>query len=63
MNMNRDQAKGKVKEALGDLTDDEKLKNEGKADQLVGDAKEVVQNVADKADKVIDDIKKAVHKD
>jgi uncharacterized protein YjbJ (UPF0337 family) len=63
MNMNRDQAKGKVKEAVGDLTDDEKLKNEGKADQLVGDAKEVVQNVADKADEVIDDIKKAVHKD
>ena len=63
MNMNRDQAKGKVKEAVGDLTDDEKLKNEGKADQLVGNAKEVVQNVADKADDVIDDIKKAVHKD
>ena len=63
MNMNRDQAKGKVKEAVGDLTDDEKLKNEGKADQLVGDAKEVVRNVADKADEVIDDIKKAVHKD
>ena len=63
MNMNRDQAKGKVKEAVGDLTDDEKLKNEGKADQLVGNAKEVVQNVADKADDVIDNIKKAVHKD
>jgi uncharacterized protein YjbJ (UPF0337 family) len=63
MNMNRDQAKGKLKEAVGDLTDDEKLKNEGKADQLVGDAKGVVQDVADKADEVIDDIKKAVHKD
>ena len=63
MSMNRDQAKGKVKEAVGDLTDDERLKNEGKADQLVGDAKEVVKNVADKADEVIDDIKKAVHKD
>jgi uncharacterized protein YjbJ (UPF0337 family) len=63
MNMNRDQAKGKLKEAVGDLTDDEKLKNEGKADQLVGDSKGVVQDVADKADEVIDDIKKAVHKD
>jgi uncharacterized protein YjbJ (UPF0337 family) len=63
MNMNRDQAKGKLKEAVGDLTDDEKLKNEGKADQIVGDAKGVVQDVADKADEVIDDIKKAVHKD
>lgn len=63
MNVNSDQAKGKLKEAVGALTDDEKLKNEGKADQLVGDAKEVVQDVADKADEVIDDIKKAVHKD
>lgn len=63
MNINSDQAKGKLKEAVGALTDDEKLKNEGKADQLVGDAKEVVQDVADKAGEVIDDIKRAVHKD
>lgn len=63
MNINSDQAKGKLKEAVGALTDDEKLKNEGKADQLVGDAKEVVQDVADKAGEVIADINKAVHKD
>lgn len=63
MNMNSDQAKGKLKEAAGILTDDEKLKNEGKADQMVGDAKNVVQGVADKAGEVIDDIKNAVIKD
>lgn len=63
MNMNSDQAKGKLKEAAGILTDDDKLKNEGKADQMVGDAKDVVQGVADKANEVIDDIKNAVHKD
>jgi uncharacterized protein YjbJ (UPF0337 family) len=62
MNMNSDQAKGKLKEAAGILTDDDKLKNEGKADQMAGDAKNVVQEVADKASEVIDDIKNAVSK-
>jgi len=62
MNMNGDQAKGKLKEAAGVLTDDEKLQNEGKADQMAGDAKNVVRDVADKAGEVIDDIKAAVHK-
>jgi uncharacterized protein YjbJ (UPF0337 family) len=63
MNMNSDQAKGKLKEAAGVLTDDDKLKNEGKTDQVVGDAKDVVQNVTDKAEEAIDGIKKAVHRD
>jgi uncharacterized protein YjbJ (UPF0337 family) len=59
--MNSDQAKGKLKEAAGILTDDDKLKTEGKTDQMVGDAKNVVKDVADKANEVIDDIKDAVH--
>jgi uncharacterized protein YjbJ (UPF0337 family) len=58
-----DQAKGKIKEAAGALTDDDKLKREGQADQLTGHAKEVVQDVADKAEEVIDDVKQALHKD
>lgn len=62
MNMNSDQAKGKLKEAAGILTEDDKLKNEGRADQIAGDAKNVVQDVADKAGEVIDDIKNAVIK-
>lgn len=62
MNMNSDQAKGKLKEAAGILTDDDKLKTEGKTDQMVGDAKNVVKDVADKANEVIDDIKDAVNK-
>ena len=37
---NVDDAKGKVKEAAGDLTDDESLKNEGKVDQATGKVKE-----------------------
>ena len=34
-----DQAKGKVKQAVGDLTGNDKLKAEGKIDETVGDAK------------------------
>jgi uncharacterized protein YjbJ (UPF0337 family) len=61
--MNSDQAKGKLKEAAGVLTDNQELEDEGKADQIAGDAKSIVDNVADKAGDVIDDIKKAVNKD
>ncbi len=63
MAMNNDQVEGKIKEAAGILTDDEKLQDEGKADQLAGDVKGVMHNVADKADEVIDDIKHAVEMD
>ncbi len=35
-----DQAKGKVKEKVGQATNDDSLKNEGKADQAEGKVKE-----------------------
>ena len=63
MDINSDQAKGRVKEAAGDLTGNDKLKNEGKADQAVGDAKKVVSDLADKAEELVDKAKDAVHKD
>lgn len=63
MNINRDQVEGKIKEAAGALTGDVKLEDEGKADQLAGDAKSVVQDVADKAAGVIDDVKDAIAND
>ena len=43
-----DEAKGRAKEAAGDLTDDDSLKNEGKVDKAVGKVKEKVDEVADK---------------
>ena len=43
-----DEAKGRAKEAAGDLTDDDDLKREGKVDQAVGKVKEKVDEVADK---------------
>jgi uncharacterized protein YjbJ (UPF0337 family) len=43
-----DEAKGKAKEAVGDVTGDENLKNEGRVDRRKGKVKDAVDNVADK---------------
>jgi uncharacterized protein YjbJ (UPF0337 family) len=45
---NIDEAKGRAKEAAGDLTDDDKLKREGKVDRAVSSVKEKADDVADK---------------
>jgi uncharacterized protein YjbJ (UPF0337 family) len=45
---NKDDAKGRVKEAAGDLTGDDEMKREGKLDQATGRAKDGVEKVADK---------------
>jgi uncharacterized protein YjbJ (UPF0337 family) len=42
-----DEAKGRVKEAAGSLTDDQELKNEGKADQVASSVKEKVEHAVD----------------
>ncbi|MGI8755827.1 MAG: CsbD family protein [Acidimicrobiales bacterium] len=53
---NMDDAKGKIKEAAGDLTDDKDLQREGKVDQATGGVKDKVGDAADK-------VKDALHKD
>lgn len=50
-----DVAKGRIKEAAGVLTGNDKLRAEGKADQTVGEVKHV-------ADKAVDKVKQAVKK-
>ena len=45
---NKDDAKGRAKEAAGDLTGDRDLQREGKVDQAGGKAKEGVEKVTDK---------------
>ena len=50
-----DVAKGRIKEAAGVLTGNDKLRAEGKADQTVGEVKQV-------ADKTVDKVKEAVKK-
>ncbi|HRA84570.1 MAG TPA: CsbD family protein [Ilumatobacteraceae bacterium] len=54
---NKDQLKGKVKQAVGDLTDNEDLKKEGKADQKAGEVKEFLEGVKDKAEDLVDELK------
>jgi len=53
---NMDDAKGRAKEAAGDLTDNDDLKREGKADRVEGKVKDAVDTARDKigalADKV-----------
>ena len=45
---NTDDAKGRVKEAAGDLTGDDRLKQEGKVDQGAGKVKDGVEKITDK---------------
>jgi uncharacterized protein YjbJ (UPF0337 family) len=46
---NTDDVKGRVKEAVGDLTSNKDLQREGKADQTSGNAKDKIDDLADKA--------------
>jgi uncharacterized protein YjbJ (UPF0337 family) len=56
MGANMDDMKGRMKEAAGDLTDDDEMKREGKTDQLGAEVK-------DKANKVVDKAKDMVNRD
>ncbi len=51
----KDEAKGRVKEAAGSLTGDDSLKDEGKVDRASGTVKD---KVGDAADKVKDTIRR-----
>ncbi len=48
-----DVVKGRIKEAAGALTGNEKLRVEGRTDQTVGKAKQAVQKAADKVKKAV----------
>jgi uncharacterized protein YjbJ (UPF0337 family) len=50
-----DEVKGRIKEAAGALTGNDKLREEGKLDQAVGEVKQV-------AEKAVDKVKQAVKK-
>ena len=44
-----DQIKGRAKEAVGAVTNNKRLKNEGRKDQAVGKLKKAVERMIDKA--------------
>ena len=48
-----DKAKGRIKEAAGDLTGDQQLKDEGKVDRASGKVKKGVNDAADKVKDVV----------
>ena len=52
---NTDDAKGRIKEAAGDLTNDQDLKNEGKVDRASG-------SIKDKVGDAVDAVKDKLHK-
>ncbi len=56
---NLDQAKGRVKQAGGDLTGNDKLKNEGKVDETTGKVKSAVGHAQEKVGAAIDSLGKA----
>jgi uncharacterized protein YjbJ (UPF0337 family) len=51
-----DVVKGRIKEAAGALTGNDKLREEGKTDQVVGKAKQAAQKVVDKVKKAVDKV-------
>jgi uncharacterized protein YjbJ (UPF0337 family) len=54
-----DQAKGKVKQAVGDLTGNDKLKAKGKVDEAVGGAKTAIGGAEKKVAAAIASVDKA----
>jgi uncharacterized protein YjbJ (UPF0337 family) len=50
-----DQAKGRVKQAAGDLTDNEDLKREGKVDEAAGSLKGKLDAAKDWVEDKVDD--------
>jgi uncharacterized protein YjbJ (UPF0337 family) len=64
MGQHIDEAKGRTKQAAGDLTDDEKLKREGKIDRAISSVKgrldSAVESISDKVDVAADKAKDKV---
>jgi uncharacterized protein YjbJ (UPF0337 family) len=58
-----DDMKGRAKEAAGDLTDNDDLKREGKADQFGATIKEKAERAKDKVDETVDNMKEKLDRD
>jgi uncharacterized protein YjbJ (UPF0337 family) len=63
MDNDLDQAKGRIKQAAGDLTDNDDLKREGKVDEKAGKVKEFMDDTKDKADDLVDKARDRFNKD
>jgi uncharacterized protein YjbJ (UPF0337 family) len=57
-----DKVSGRIKEAAGDLTDNDHLRRQGRADQASGKVKGVVDDAKDKVEDVVDRVADKVHR-
>jgi uncharacterized protein YjbJ (UPF0337 family) len=55
--VNKDEAKGRAKEAAGKLTDDHELQAKGKSDRGAGKAKDMVDSARERVDHAIESVK------
>lgn len=58
-----DKTVGRVKQAAGDLTDNQDLKNEGEAQESAGKVKDAIGDVADAARDAVDSLKDKITSD
>ena len=58
-----DEVKGRAKQAVGDLTDDDELRRSGKADEAGGKIKQAVEHAKDKVEEGVDRLKDMLHDD
>lgn len=62
MESGMDDAKGRVKEAAGDLTEDDDLKREGQMDQAGATVKDKMEEASDKIGDAVDSVKDKLNK-
>jgi uncharacterized protein YjbJ (UPF0337 family) len=58
-----DELKGRAKQAVGDLTDDDELRRSGKRDEAGGKVKQATQRAKDKIDEGVDRVKETLDDD
>ncbi len=58
-----DEAKGRMKEAAGAVTNDDRLKTEGKADQAGAKVKDMAEKAKDAVAEAVDKVKDKLHRD
>jgi uncharacterized protein YjbJ (UPF0337 family) len=61
MSGSADDMKGRIKEATGDLTNDDDLKREGKADQAGAKVKDAAEKLKDKIGDAVDAVKRKMN--
>lgn len=61
MNPNTEDLKGRAKEAVGDLTDNDDLKRAGQADRNAAKAKDAIDSVGTNAKSLVDEVNDTFH--